>query len=138
VLSYLFATSNRQVSIGVCLLSLICYAYIDNINLIILIHLALRLHLFIHLCIYSFIHACMHACLVVSCTQADEEDSSVDWNQVSRHIGNRSEKQCHVRWNTLLKYRGNTGTRRGGWSAEEDSRLMDAIRRNERKGGGIF
>ena len=65
-------------------------------------------------------------------------DNTVDWTRVSRHIGHRSEKQCNVRWNTLLKYRGASTTRRGGWSAEEDARLVDAIRRNERKGGGIF
>ena len=65
-------------------------------------------------------------------------NGSVDWAQVSNVLGNRSEKQCNVRWNTLLKYRGTTGTRRGGWSADEDARLLEAIRRNERKGGGIF
>jgi hypothetical protein len=64
-------------------------------------------------------------------------DNTVDWAQVSRHVGNRSEKQCHIRWNTLLKYRGPTA-RVGGWSAEEDARLIAAIRRNERKGGGIY
>lgn len=63
-------------------------------------------------------------------------DNTVDWAQVSLHLGNHGEKQCHIRYNTLLKYRGTK--RLGGWSAEEDARLIAAIRRNERKGGGIF
>ena len=60
----LFATSNTQVSIGVCNLSLICYAHTDNISLIILICLALRLHLLMHACV-----------VVVSCDHTDEEGS---------------------------------------------------------------
>jgi hypothetical protein len=64
-------------------------------------------------------------------------DGNVNWADVARFISDRSQKQCYVRWNTLLKYRG-MGTRRGAWTPEEDARLADAVARHERKGGGIF
>jgi hypothetical protein len=64
-------------------------------------------------------------------------DGNVNWAEVARFISDRSQKQCYVRWNTLLKYRG-MGTRRGAWTPEEDARLADAVARHERKGGGIF
>lgn len=64
-------------------------------------------------------------------------DGNVNWAEVARFISDRSQKQCYVRWNTLLKYRG-MGTRRGAWTPEEDARLAEAVSRHERKGGGIF
>eukprot|EP00604_Paraphysomonas_vestita_P000935 CAMPEP_0174819538 /NCGR_PEP_ID=MMETSP1107-20130205/2830_1 /TAXON_ID=36770 /ORGANISM="Paraphysomonas vestita, Strain GFlagA" /LENGTH=1018 /DNA_ID=CAMNT_0016033223 /DNA_START=65 /DNA_END=3121 /DNA_ORIENTATION=+ len=64
-------------------------------------------------------------------------DGNINWGEVTRFIGDRSQKQCYVRWNTLLKYRG-MGTRRGAWTAEEDSRLTEAVARHERKGGGVY
>lgn len=64
-------------------------------------------------------------------------DGNVNWADVARFINDRSQKQCYVRWNTLLKYRG-MGTRRGAWTPEEDARLAEAVSRHERKGGGIF
>jgi hypothetical protein len=64
-------------------------------------------------------------------------DGNVNWGEVTRYIGDRSQKQCYVRWNTLLKYRG-MGTRRGAWTPEEDARLTEFVSRHERKGGGIY
>jgi hypothetical protein len=64
-------------------------------------------------------------------------DGNINWAEVTRFIGDRSQKQCYVRWNTLLKYRG-MGTRRGAWTAEEDARLTEAVSRHERKGGGVY
>jgi hypothetical protein len=64
-------------------------------------------------------------------------DGNINWAEVTRFIGDRSQKQCYVRWNTLLKYRG-MGTRRGAWTPEEDSRLTEAVARHERKGGGVY
>jgi hypothetical protein len=64
-------------------------------------------------------------------------DMNVSWVDVARFISDRSQKQCYVRWNTLLKYRG-MSTRRGAWTQEEDNRLAEAVARHERKGGGIF
>lgn len=64
-------------------------------------------------------------------------DGNINWAEVTRFIGDRSQKQCYVRWNTLLKYRG-MGTRRGAWTPEEDSRLTEAVAHHERKGGGVY
>jgi hypothetical protein len=48
------------------------------------------------------------------------------WGSVARFVGNnRVKTQCRQRW-----YRGlNPGIRRAGWTAEEDERLLEFVRR---------
>ncbi|KAJ3393018.1 Myblike DNAbinding domain-containing protein [Entophlyctis sp. JEL0112] len=52
-----------------------------------------------------------------------EEYGEGNWATVSMHMGDRSRRQCQIRWRQNLK----PGLNRGRFTAEEDERLLAAI-----------
>lgn len=53
----------------------------------------------------------------------DETCTNISWNSVSSAIANRSNKDCRKRWHKL------TGTKKGSWTASEDERLIEGVRK---------
>lgn len=66
-----------------------------------------------------------------------ENEGGIDWTEVAKYVTDRSQNQCFVRWNALLKY-GGMGSRRSEWTKEDDTKLEQAVLRHARKGGGVY
>ncbi|PXF41719.1 Myb-like protein L [Gracilariopsis chorda] len=51
------------------------------------------------------------------------------WTLVARHVGTRSDAQCYERWTSCLK-----PSRRGSWTADEDTQLVNIVERLSARG----
>lgn len=62
-------------------------------------------------------------------TEDPDNDPPSRWNAIARHVPNRTNKDCRKRWFSKMA----SVVTKGGWSYDEDRRLLDAVEKHGTK-----
>ncbi|KAL7621046.1 hypothetical protein AAE478_008358 [Parahypoxylon ruwenzoriense] len=69
------------------------------------------------------------AILISAVAKVSSKSGDISWHQVANHLPGRTNKDCRKRWYYKIAH----NFRKGPWSAEEDQRLRDAVRKHGTK-----
>jgi len=60
--------------------------------------------------------------------EAQESGTDVDWLLLASTVPGRNEKQCERRYNNLTSKNKKKGMKKGGWTAEEDCKIIEYVK----------